>query len=103
MEHILIAIEAIEKFMKGLEKGEFKTKDMEQSAVIRQFEIIGEAANNVSPKQKLALPNIPWREAISMRNFVVHDYFRVDYERVWDTLQKDIPKLKRDIKKILKD
>ena len=66
------------------------------------FEIIGEAANNLSPQFLTEHKEINWREVIGMRHAIVHDYFEVNLEVVWDTIKEDIPKLKLEISKLLK-
>lgn len=101
--HILESVILVERFLSGITKQKFMKSEMRQSAVIRQLEIIGEAAARISRKRREAMAEIPWRDAISMRNFVIHDYFRVDNEKVWNTAKKDVPKLKRQLEKILKN
>lgn len=103
LTHILESANLVERFLSGITKQKFLKSDMRQSAVIRQLEIIGEAAARVSRRRKEKMKEIPWREAISMRNFVIHDYFRVDNEKVWNTAKKDVPKLKRRLEKVIKD
>jgi len=62
-------------------------------AVNRKFEIIGEASRHLSPETQLLFPDIPWKQISAMRNILIHDYGDVDLEIVWNTTQKDIPKL----------
>ncbi len=62
-------------------------------AVVRALEIIGEAASKISDETRLALSDIPWKNMIGMRNRVVHDYNRVDYDIVWDVVSKQLPEL----------
>jgi uncharacterized protein with HEPN domain len=64
--------------------------------------IIGEAAKNISPDMKKEFPNLPWREITGMRDIIMHHYFGVDYEAVYQTVVSDIPELKQEINKILK-
>lgn len=72
-------------------------------AVIRSLEIIGEAAAKISPEFKAQYPFIEWRKVISTRNKLIHDYFGVDYEIVWDIIISKIPELNQYILKIIKD
>ena len=70
-------------------------------ALVRELEIIGEAANNLSEDFQGEHPDIPWERIIGMRNQLIHGYFTLDLQIVWDTLQKDVPKLKEQIKKLI--
>lgn len=72
-----------------------------QDGVIRQIEIIGEAAKRVSEKTRSENVQIPWQDISGMRNKLIHDYFGVDIEKVWLTVRKDIPLLKKQINRIL--
>jgi uncharacterized protein with HEPN domain len=70
--------------------------------VIRQIEIIGEAAKRASTKLKDRNINIPWKAIVGMRNKLIHDYLGVDVDTVWDTVEKDITNLKTEIEKLIK-
>lgn len=74
---------------------QFRIDDLVQNAVMRQIQIIGEAARKVSIEYQQNHPEIPWQKIIGMRNKLVHEYFRIIPERVWDVVEKDIPELKR--------
>jgi uncharacterized protein with HEPN domain len=101
LHHILDSISQIEKFTEGINKNEFKNNELVQSAVIRQIEIIGEASKKLSDKFKNNYPNIPWTDITGMRDKLIHGYFGVDIDIVWLTIQKDIPKLRDLIKKLI--
>jgi len=102
IKHIRDAIYKIESFLEGVSKNEFIEEDsLTQSAVIRQLEIIGEASKKVEENFKEKHPEIPWRDMSDTRNKVIHDYFQVDYELIWDIYEKDLPKLKREIEKTI--
>ena len=103
LKDILEAISAIEKFVKGVDFEDFKINDEKSSAVIRKFEIIGEAAKNLPENIKKKYNSIPWRDMAGMRDRLIHFYFGIKYELVWETIKKDIPKIKSLIKKVLKD
>lgn len=64
-----------------------------QDCVIRRLEIIGEAANRVSAETKQKHPDLPWTEMIGMRNMMIHEYDNLDFEIVWETVQRDLPVL----------
>jgi len=74
-----------------------------QDGVVRQMEIIGEAARNVSKDLQNAHPEFPWGKMIGIRNILIHAYFRVDLFIVWDTAQSDLPLLKQQAKRILEE
>jgi uncharacterized protein with HEPN domain len=73
-----------------------------QSAVIRQIEIIGEASKNLTADYKKKHSLIPWRDIVDMRNKLIHEYFGVDKQVVWNTITIDLPQLKNQIANLLK-
>ena len=93
IEHILDAISRIKKYTDGLSYDEFTSSDMSQDAVIRNFEIIGEAAKNISTELILSNPKIPWKEMAGMRDKLIHDYMGVDISVIWKTCQEDVLQL----------
>jgi len=101
LEHILDAIDLIEDFLDDMDLESFKNNKMASAAVVRELEIIGEASNNLSEKFKRENPNMPLRDAIDMRNFLIHEYFGVDINIVWRTCKEDLPMLKEFIKEHL--
>lgn len=81
----------------------FLNNQLVQDAVIRNFAIIGEASNNIEkhyPEFAAAHPELPLSFAYQMRNAVAHGYFKVDFEIVWRTIQRDLPRLYRQVRKI---
>jgi len=103
LRDILDAMDAIEQFVKGVDFETFKNDDMMSSAVIRKFEIIGEVTKNISEEIKQKYPTIPWRYMAGMRDRLIHFYFGIKYELVWETVKKEIPKVRPLVKKILED
>ena len=75
---------------------------MAADAILRNFEIIGEAAKNVRERVRHKYPFVEWKETIGFRNVLIHDYFGIDLEAVWDTVRKNIPSLKSNIMKMLR-
>ncbi|OGK10440.1 hypothetical protein A2767_01120 [Candidatus Roizmanbacteria bacterium RIFCSPHIGHO2_01_FULL_35_10] len=107
IQHILEAIQAIEQFTKDVIYEEFLKNKEKHSAVVRQFEIIGEAINQLEKfleekNRSLKDVGVPFEAIIEMRNILIHEYFAVDLELVWDTIQKDLPDLKKQMKKLQK-
>lgn len=98
LQHILEAIESIEEYLKGFDYQAFLKDKKTIDAVVRELEIIGEAANNLSDEFKNNQPKIPFRDIIDMRNLLTHEYFGVNAKIVWDTSQTDLPKLKEVIR-----
>jgi uncharacterized protein with HEPN domain len=78
----------------------FAKDDKTVYAVIRAVEIIGEAATNIPEEVRAKYPNVPWREVKGMRNKLVHQYFGINMEVVWQTLQEDLPILIEALKKV---
>jgi uncharacterized protein with HEPN domain len=103
LKDILAAMEAIEQFVKGIDFETFKNDDMMSSAVIRKFEILGEATKNIPEEIKQKYSAIPWKDMSGMRDRLIHFYFGIKYELVWETIKKEIPKVKSSVRKILDD
>jgi len=102
VKHILEAIERIQAYTKGLNLERFSTDQMLIDAVIRNFQVIGEAARLVPGDVQSAHPEIPWRDMQRMRHVLVHDYDRVDIEKVWLTIHEDLPPLIEPLKRLLR-
>ena len=84
---ILDSIVAIQKFVEGMSFEEFKMDDKTTSAVIRKFEIIGEATKHIPYEIKQKYPDIPWKEMAGFRDKLIHFYFGIKYELVWNTIK----------------
>jgi uncharacterized protein with HEPN domain len=81
----------------------FFRDELVQIWVIHHITIIGEAANNVSDALQARYPEMPWRDIIAMRNVLVHQYFGIDLFEIWDSVDNDLPQLKSDIERILRE
>ena len=101
LSHILDSISQLEEYTEGLTKEEFLARWFVQDGTIRQIEIVGEAIKNVSETLKVRYPDIPWKEIAGMRDKLIHNYFGVDINAVWDAVKKDIPILNDEILKIM--
>src|SRR3989344_9668554 len=103
LKDILEAIEAIEKFIKDKDFENFRKNDMISSAVIRKLEIIGEASKNIPDDIRKKYPDMPWKDMTGMRDRLIHFYFSIKYDIIWNTVKNDISRVKLLIKRILKD
>lgn len=103
LRHILDAINTVGEYLHGVDESRFKSNHLLQDGAIRQIEIVGEAVRHISKDLRRTYSEIPWQDIAGMRDKLIHDYFGVDVEKVWDTAQEDLPVLKDQISKILKD
>ena len=100
---ILDSINRIDSYILGMEKESFINSQLVSDAVIRNMEIIGEAAKNLSPEIKDKINTIPWKSVIGFRNIVIHEYFYVDLSNVWHILKGQLPGLKEAVELYLKE
>lgn len=104
LEHIIEAIERIHRHVEDMTEVTFLDDEKTQDAVIRNFEIIGEAAHNIEryhAEYAETHCDIPWSIMYAMRNRVSHGYFKVDYELVWQTIHSDLLEIHRQISQLL--
>ncbi len=104
--HILEAAEKVLQYTKNMSREQFFADTLTQDAVIRNIEIIGEATNNLletDPTIAAKHPSIPFTEIYGMRNRVAHGYFAVSLAMVWDSVEEDIPALRKKIAKVLEE
>lgn len=100
IEDILTCIEKIERYTSKLSFEDFCGNEMVVDAVIRNFEIIGEAVKRIPEEIKKKYPDVAWKEAAGFRDVLIHGYFGIDLEAVWDTLKNNIPSLKKQITRV---
>ena len=100
IDDIRDSIEAIKRYTTDLTKADFFSSSEKQDAVYRRLEVIGEAANRLPDEFRNQYPMIPWHQIVGMRNVLIHEYDSIDLDRVWETIQRDIPKLEEYIKSI---
>ncbi len=101
LAHIVDAIDTIHEYVGDMSRNEFLDDEKTQDAVIRQFEIIGEAAKQLSEEVYEEMDTVPWQDVAKMRDRLIHGYFDVDDEIVWETIQKDLPGLLDEIERFL--
>ena len=97
--HIEEAIKEIEGYTKDIDINEFKSNSMIRFASIKQIEIIGEAARYITDDTRNKFPDIEWKELAGLRNILVHEYFGIDTDLIWQIVTIDIPELKVKLKK----
>jgi uncharacterized protein with HEPN domain len=100
LEHILEAIAAIERYTVA-GRAAFFADDMIQSAVIRQLEIVGEAVKNVSADLVSRETAVPWKQAARTRDLLIHGYFRIDLDIVWNIVAHELTPLRENVRRIL--
>ena len=96
------ALEMIRLYTKGLTYRKFLDDRKTQDAVVRNFEVIGEAAKNVSKDLKTKHPEVEWKNIVGLRDKLIHFYFGIDYKIVWNITKKELPKLRKQINEIFK-
>ena len=97
IDDIIAAIEKIERYSGDTNFEDFSGNEMAVDAVIRNFEVIGEAARKMPDEIKMKYPYVEWKEMTGFRNVLIHGYFDIEIESVWDTLSENIPELKKHI------
>lgn len=103
IDDILKSIRLIERYIHEKNKSAFEKDITVQDAVIRRLEIIGEATKHVSSEIRYKYKEVPWRKMAGLRDVAIHDYADLLLERIWNTLKKDLPSLKKLIKRVKKD
>jgi uncharacterized protein with HEPN domain len=98
---MLAAVERIERYVSGLSFEGFCNDEKTVDAVIRNFEVLGEAARHVEDPIASRSPGIPWADVRDMRNILIHEYFGVDLGTVWTTIVNDLPVLRRELASLL--
>ena len=103
LQHILDCIGRIEIYLQNVDYTKFQNDLMMTDAVVRNIEVIGEAANNLTRDFRSGNPQIEWRKVIATRNRIIHGYATVDLEIIWNITQSDLGNLKIEIEKILEN
>jgi uncharacterized protein with HEPN domain len=102
IEDIHLSMTRILDYAEGMDLLKFKQSYITVDAVVRNFEIIGEASKNLPDHIKAKYPEIPWRKMYGLRNLISHEYFGVDYEMIWEIISSDLPQNLLDLEEILK-
>lgn len=99
---IKLSCKKIFDYTKSLPEAKFKKDPKTVDAVIKNLEVIGEAVGKIPKEIRDKIPEVEWQKIISMRNKLIHEYFDLNVDTVWQTVSKDIPLLKKQIDKTLK-
>nr|WP_223965675.1 DUF86 domain-containing protein [Thermus thermophilus] len=98
---MLESLEKIDRYTAGLTFERFAQDDRTVDAVVRNLEVIGEAARQIPSEVRERYPEVPWRRVIGLRNVVVHEYFAVDVEIVWTVVRQSLPELKEALRRMM--
>lgn len=99
--HMRDACQSVARFIQGKTRSDLDRDEMLRFALVRAVEIVGEAATKVSAETRQLSPGIPWREAVGIRNRLIHAYFDVDLDVLWRTAQDDLPELEKALEALL--
>lgn len=100
IDDMLEGMEKIKRYTQNMTYNDFVLDEKTQDAVLRNLEVIGEAAKNTPQNIRDKIRNIPWKNIIGLRNITIHQYFGVDLEIIWKIITNDIPKTKKEIKNL---
>jgi len=103
LTHINQAIGRIKRYTKDLSYDSFIADDMVYYAVVKNIEIIGEAANMLTAEFQIAHPETPWKMIKGMRNYIVHEYFQIDSNVVWNVVTQNLPELESQVTEYLSE
>ena len=101
LRHMLDAAREAQEYARGRQRSDLNSDRMLTLSLVKCIEIVGEAAAKVSEETRAECPSLPWADVIGMRNRLIHGYFDIDLDRVWDTVTDDLPALVTQLEKIV--
>jgi uncharacterized protein with HEPN domain len=103
LEDVVESARKIERYTEGLTFDQFRLRDMVIDAVVRNLEIIGEAAKHLPAEAKALMPDAGWSKAAAFRDVIAHGYFGLDLHIIWDVIQTKIPAITQSAEQILRE
>lgn len=103
LEDIIESINKIEKYISDMNYNNFSKSDITVDAVVRNFEIIGEAARQLPEKVKDKYTDVEWQAMVDFRNVIIHEYFGVSLKIMWDIIKNELPTIKKNLNEVLKN
>ncbi len=103
LKDILDAIRKIENYTKAISFDDFVENELITDGVVRNLEVIGEAVKNIPEDVKDKKPEVEWEKIAGLRDILIHDYFGIDEDIVWDTVKNKLPELKEKINELLSE
>lgn len=103
LDDMLKSMTRITEYISNKKFADFKKDYMLVDAVVRNFEIIGEASRNIPPEIQKKHPEIPWKKMYSLRNLIIHEYFGIDHEMLWEIASVSLPQNIQDLEKIIEN
>ncbi|MCZ6624322.1 MAG: DUF86 domain-containing protein [Deltaproteobacteria bacterium] len=101
LDDILGAIAKVRRYTAGFSQEEFFKDEKTLDAVARNLEIIGEAVKKIPPRLRTQYPSVDWKKVAGLRDILVHEYFGIDSEIIWDILQNKLPGLEKQVQRML--
>ena len=101
LEDMFQSMQRIEEYLGDLDFKKFQMTHIVVDAVVRNFEIIGEASRKIPSDIQEEYPEIPWRKMYGLRNLIAHEYFGIDYEMIWEIAKNNLPQNRKDLQKII--
>lgn len=100
IEDMLAAIRKIERYIESMDQGQFHQDEKTVDAVARNLEILGEVTRQLPEEFVARFPDVPWRQMAGLRNRIVHDYFGLDLEIIWQIIRHDLPPLRAQLEEL---
>ena len=101
IRHMLDSIARIREYLQGVTQSDFHSNPMVHDAVIRNYQVLGEACKKVSPFLKARNSHVPWKEIAATRDKIIHSYEKVDWDTLWITAMDDLPFLEKNLEKLI--